>query len=250
MKFALLASGSKGNASLIYTDETLIQVDMGVSLKCVKSGVKSIGHEIEDISALFITHDHSDHIKGVRLYRGRLPIYCAEGTLRRSKSVHYLTIGEPKVFNDITVTPFSTSHDARNPIGFLFSDKKSKLAYVTDTGLLPEEAEALLHDCDYYIFESNHDLKMLYESDRPISLKRRIHSEVGHLSNVDSANYLASLIGPHTKQIYLCHLSEECNTEPLALKTIKRVFNKKEIDIEKIKISAARQWESVYGGEE
>jgi len=248
MKFILVGSGSKGNASLIYTDKSLIQIDMGVPLKRIDESLSSIHREEKNIEALFLTHEHVDHIGTLALYHGRVPVYASRGTFE-SEGVHLIASGEKLRIGDFLMSPFSLSHDAANPLGYLVDDGTERLGYVTDTGYVPDDDLDLLKDCDYYVFESNHDLKMLLHSDRPAVLKKRIHSDLGHLSNVDSATYMAALIGPHTKKIYLAHLSEECNTPELALSTYRAVLQKRGVDLSSIEIVALKQWEAVHGGD-
>ena len=247
MKFSILASGSKGNASLIYTDNTLIQIDMGVTLKMVDAELKRLGKHRSDIQGVFITHEHSDHISGLPLYHGKIPVYTSEGTL--PKAMHLIHPFVPLTIGDFNIVPFSVSHDAANPVGYLIEDEHSRLAWVTDTGCLSEEVIELLKDCDYYYFESNHDLKMLQRSHRPASLKARVRSDHGHLNNIDSAIYMADLIGPHTKQIVLAHLSEECNTPDLALSSYEETLARHEVDIANIEIIPAARWALTLGGE-
>ena len=248
MRFVLVGSGSKGNASLIYSEHTLIQVDMGVPLNRVEEALTSIHRTKKDIAGIFITHEHSDHISTLNLYHNRVKAYAGEETLTQ-RPYEILKPFEPVLVGDLKITPFQVSHDAVNPLGFLIEEGNYKLGYVTDTGYLPDEAAALLKDCDYYVFESNHDLKMLLHSNRPAFLKQRIHSDVGHLSNTDSALYMSELLGPHTKAIYLAHLSEECNTPELALEAYSKTFKKKKIDVSHIVIIPAKQWESTFGGD-
>ncbi|MCQ2742018.1 MAG: MBL fold metallo-hydrolase [Bacilli bacterium] len=245
LSFAFVGSGSKGNATLIYSGKTLIQVDMGVSLRRIKESLKMFDKKIEDIQGLLITHDHSDHIGTIPLYKGKVPIYASLGTY---DTPNLLMPGIVIEIGDIKVMPFSTSHDAANPIGFIFECDGEKMGYVTDTGILPEEAQEKLNDCDFYLFESNHDYRMLMASKRPPALKRRIHSDHGHLSNSNSAAYMMNLIGPRTKEIYLAHLSEECNTPEYALAAYEKAFEKHNIDINKYIVMPLKQWETVYGG--
>ncbi|MBP5091057.1 MAG: MBL fold metallo-hydrolase [Bacilli bacterium] len=246
MKFSILGSGSKGNGCLIYNKDTLIQIDMGLPLKSVKAELKHLGKSLKDIEALFITHEHSDHISGLPLYHGQVDLYAGEGTYENANPVEAFI---PLEIGSFTIVPFPTSHDATNPMGYLIEDENTRLGYVTDTGYLSDEALALLKDCDYYYFESNHDLKMLLNSNRPASLKKRIHSKHGHLSNIDSAIYMSELIGPRTKAIYLAHLSEECNTPALALSSYQKTLERKGVSFEHIKIVPASQWHVVRGGE-
>ena len=246
MKFSIVGSGSKGNACLIYNKDTLIQIDMGLPLKSLKKELDHLGKTVNDIQALFITHEHSDHIVGIPLYHDRVDLYAGEGTYASANTVEPFI---PLEVGSMVIVPFPTSHDATNPMGYLIEEEGCRLGYVTDTGYLSDEALALIKDCDYYYFESNHDLKMLMDSARPAVLKKRIHSKHGHLSNIDSAIYMAELIGPRTKAIYLAHLSEECNTPEIALSSYHKTLDRKGIAHDHIKIVPASQWHVVRGGE-
>ena len=246
MKFSIVGSGSKGNACLIYNKDTLIQIDMGLPLKSLKKELDHLGKTVNDIQALFITHEHTDHIVGIPLYHDRVDLYAGEGTYASANPVEPFI---PLEVGSMSIVPFPTSHDATNPMGYLIEEEGCRLGYVTDTGYLSDEALALIKDCDYYYFESNHDLRMLMDSARPAVLKKRIHSKHGHLSNIDSAIYMAELIGPRTKAIYLAHLSEECNTPEIALSSYHKTLDRKGIAHDHIKIVPASQWHVVRGGE-
>ena len=246
MKFSIVGSGSKGNACLIYNKDTLIQIDMGLPLKSLKKELDHLGKTVNDIQALFNTHEHTDHIVGIPLYHDRVDLYAGEGTYASANPVEPFI---PLEVGSMSIVPFPTSHDATNPMGYLIEEEGCRLGYVTDTGYLSDEALALIKDCDYYYFESNHDLKMLMDSARPAVLKKRIHSKHGHLSNIDSAIYMAELIGPRTKAIYLAHLSEECNTPEIALSSYHKTLDRKGIAHDHIKIVPASQWHVVRGGE-
>ena len=246
MKFSIVGSGSKGNACLIYNKDTLIQIDMGLPLKSLKKELDHLGKSVNDIQALFITHEHSDHINGIPLYHDHVDLYAGEGTYASANPIEPFV---PLEVGSMNIVPFPTSHDATNPMGYLIEEEGCRLGYVTDTGYLSDEVLALLKDCDYYYFESNHDLKMLMDSARPAVLKKRIHSKHGHLSNNDSAIYMAELIGPRTKAIYLAHLSEECNTPEIALSSYHKTLDRKGVAHDHIKIVPASQWHVVRGGE-
>lgn len=229
IKFINIASGSKGNATLIYNEDTLIQVDMGVSLKRVKEALSLLEKDVSDIQGILITHDHSDHIGTISYLKG-VSTYTAEGNLNHIdfpiEPFKGLQIGSFDIF------PLRTSHDASNPIGFLIADKDETLVYMTDTGVIPEESLPYMKNHDYYIIESNHDLMLLEKSKRPRRLKDRIRGDHGHLSNADSAVYMSELLGPKTKAIYLAHLSEECNTEEKAVQTYWANFERLEVAYE------------------
>lgn len=249
IRFLSIASGSKGNATLIYDEKTLFQIDMGVSLKSLQVGLNKIHKSLEQIEMVFITHEHSDHIKGVNiLIRRGLPIYCSENT-PLEKANHFFE-GEAFHLGDFYIVPFAISHDATNPVGYLIVNHDESLVYLTDTGIISETNLALIKNRTYYLIESNHDLKMLFSSHRPMSLKRRIHGDHGHLSNTESAEYMSLVIGDKTKGIYLAHLSEECNKEEVALSTYRAILENHDIDLSGISIKCLHQWQMTLGGDD
>lgn len=248
ISFLIVASGSKGNATLVYDEDTLFQIDMGVPLASITSALETLHKKLQDIQAVLITHEHSDHISGLELLTKRgLSVYASAGTLEHPDKL--LTPGEALTLGSFRIEPFSVSHDAANPIGFLISQGNERLVYITDTGYLAEETLQKIQGATYYIFESNHDYKMLLHSHRPASLKHRIHSDYGHLSNSDSAFYLADCVSSATKGIYLAHLSEECNTPELALTAYQSAFEKRGLVFADYHVVCAKQWESVKGGD-
>ena len=229
ISFVVVGSGSKGNATLLFDEETLIQIDMGLPMRRITAALESIKKNKSDLQGILITHEHTDHIKNLSMYKGKVPIYASKGTID---------------YFDHEVVPFDSFE-----IGTLsVIPGKTKLVYLTDSGYVPEESLNYLKDADYYIMESNHDLKMLMKSNRPAVLKRRIKGDEGHLSNVDSAIYLSELVGPKTKEIYLAHLSEECNLPELALEAYRKTFKKKEVPYD-INIICLKQNEAVRGGD-
>ena len=246
MKIYVIESGSKGNATLIEHKGRFLLIDMGISWTSLDNALKSINHNIYDVDALLLTHSHSDHTKGIQ-YLPPLPIYCTKDTYN-SSSANIIKPFKPFELNDLVITPVMTSHDAPNPVGFIIEVGEEKLVYITDTGFIPDKTLALIKDATYYVMESTHNLKMLYQTNRPASLKERIASDLGHLSNEDAAMYMVDLIGPSTKEIILAHISEESNTYELAVETFKKKFKKAHIDLNKISIKAAKQREMVTGG--
>lgn len=246
MKIYVIESGSKGNATLIEHKGRFLLIDMGISWTSLDNALKSINHNIYDVDALLLTHSHSDHTKGIQ-YLPPLPIYCTKDTYN-SSSVNIIKPFCPFELNDLVITPVTISHDAPNPVGFIIEAGEEKLVYITDTGFIPDKTLALIKDATYYVMESNHNLKMLYQTNRPASLKERIASDLGHLSNEDAAMYMVDLVGPSTKEIILAHISEESNTYELAVETFKKKFKKAHIDLNKISIKAAKQKEMVTGG--
>lgn len=239
----VIASGSKGNCSVIYDDKTTLLVDCGISKRRLINGLKEINKSIEDVEAIFFTHEHSDHISNQNIFDDNLK-YSTFGTIESEES-NIMEDYETYTFNTIKVTVLKTSHDAFNPCGFLFKSNKEELVYITDTGYIPEDTLKLINNKTYYYFESNHDVDMLFNSGRPQYLINRIYGDEGHLSNIDSAKYLALAIGNKTKGIVLAHLSEECNTEKKALSTLYNVFNDLGISYNGISIKCAKQRKSV-----
>ena len=246
ISFVVVGSGSKGNATLLFDEETLIQIDMGLPMRRITAALESIKKNKSDLQGILITHEHTDHIKNLSMYKGKVPIYASKGTIDYFD--HEVVPFDSFEIGTLSVIPFMTSHDAANPVGYVIISGKTKLVYLTDSGYVPEESLDYLKDADYYIMESNHDLKMLMKSNRPAVLKRRIKGDEGHLSNVDSAIYLSELVGPKTKEIYLAHLSEECNLPELALEAYRKTFKKKEVPYD-IDIICLKQNEAVRGGD-
>lgn len=246
MKYIIIESGSKGNATLIENEGRILLIDMGIALKSLKSALSLIHKKLLDIDALLLTHCHSDHVCGVK-YLDALPIYCTCDTYD-SFNVNNIEPFESFNIGCFKITPLETSHDALHSVGYRIETKNETMIYMTDTGMIPKKSLALMKNADYYIIESNHNVKMLRKSNRPEVLKLRILSDQGHLSNEDSAIYMSKLVGEKTKEINLAHLSEECNTPELALEAYQKVFEKNKIDLKNILLRCANQHESLLGG--
>lgn len=225
MYYNVISSGSDGNATLIISDDHCILLDFGISKKRVETALAEYGKGFLDIEAFLLTHGHSDHASDIK-NAPEEKLYTAQREIpkTRYKNYHLLRPYETFHVGPFAITALPLSHDCKDTIGFVVDDGKEKLCYVTDTGFVPEKNFTYLKDLDYYIFESNHDPKMLYESKRPDYLIKRIISDKGHLSNQDCGYYLSLLIGPKTKEVVLAHLSDECNTPELALTTVKNVL--------------------------
>lgn len=251
IRYVIAASSSKGNATLIYTENTIIQIDMGVSLKLLNAAIEKTPYTLNDIKALLITHEHHDHVQGLKLkayQKLAIPIYCGEGTLKcKTNNVEFESSFD---IGDFTIIPLRTSHDASNPYGYALIANGEKLVYMTDTGYVPEDDLSYMDNANHYIFESNHDAMMLMNSDRPKELKDRILSEQGHLSNLDSAEYMANLVGEKTKSVTLAHLSLECNTPKKAIAAYKKVFKKHKLNIDDFNLKCAPQFGPFVGGDE
>lgn len=246
MKFYIFSSGSKGNATLIVDKNVHILIDLGISKKQLCDHLKTINLNLKDLDFILLTHEHSDHIKGLENLKN-IKIYGGEHTYICSD----YKVLEPYVifkYKHIEILPIEISHDAHNPLGFIFRSAEEKLVYITDTGFISERNMNLAKNANYYIIESNHDRKMLLKTARPKFVKDRIMSEFGHLSNEDSALYLSEMIGDKTSQIFLAHVSMEANTYDLPKEVCCNFLKKKKIDINKLKIVVAKQYESCEGG--
>lgn len=259
MKLCVFSSGSKGNSSLIQTEEFNILVDCGISKKDLVTNLELSNLTLNDIDYLFITHEHIDHIRSFNvMLKTKCVIYISKGSLsyiydyynnkgqfkdlellnnklnnkeiitfnRINNSLFY----EPININNINVDIIPLSHDCNEPTGFLFTEKSKKLCYITDTGIVHSDFFDLINNCDCYLLESNHDPEVLMASDRPYYLKLRILGDNGHLSNEDSMYILTRVIGKNTKLILHAHVSEECNLSHIIELTRKRVFKDYKID--------------------
>ena len=246
MKFNIIASGSKGNATIVTYNNTNILIDMGISLKRLNEGLAEFGLSVKDIHGALFTHDHADHINGIKNLSPKI-MYALRGTLS-STMTNVIELYDPFYINDIKITAFPISHDATNPCGFVIEAGKEKLTYLTDTGMFLEETLMLTGNPDYLIIESNHDIKMLLKTNRTYELKNRIMSDHGHLCNEDSAIATLKIIGPKTKQIILAHLSEEANTPEMALSAYVKIFKHFGVNIDKYDVRCANQWVSTIGG--
>lgn len=246
MKIIVVQSGSKGNATLVIDQGRVLLIDMGTTLKVVKEALAKENMNLMNINAMLLTHEHTDHTFGIR-YLPPLPIYCTKETLALPNVVEILPYKKFKV-EHFEITPVSTSHDVKNPLGFVIQNKNEKLVFLTDSGKISTKTLNKLKNANYYVIESNHDVEMLLNSNRPWFLKKRILSDKGHLSNEQSATYMTKCVGENTKQIILAHLSEECNDPEVALKTYKKIFKDAKINTRKIKFIVANQYHSVEGG--
>lgn len=246
MFFDIINSGSKGNATVVFTKEATILIDDGVANYVIEDELKKFHKTLKDIDFVLITHNHTDHIKGVKTFSPK-KIYSLEGTMPGSLS-NIIEINVPFKLNDATVIAFPTSHDAINPCGYLIESEGEKLVYMTDTGVYLSSNTPLIKNPDYLIIESNHDIQMLLHTNRPMLLIQRIMSDYGHLCNEDSAFAALEIIGNNTKEIVLAHLSEEANTPELALAAYEKVFKYANKDIKKYQVRCAHQHDPLIGG--
>ncbi len=234
MQVTVLSSGSKGNSTLIQTNNTKILIDLGVTKSYAEEKLNELKVDINDIDAILITHTHVDHVQGLKVFLKKYnpKVYVTEELLMLLKDsnleANYILYNDRNaVINDINIELIKTSHDAVGSIGFIISSSDKSCVYITDTGYINNRYFEKLNNHDIYIMESNHDVQMLMEGDYPLNLKKRILGNKGHLSNDDAAFYLSEFIGNKTKNIILAHLSDDNNTYEKAYDTVSKVLKEK-----------------------
>lgn len=235
-----LGSGSKGNCTYLGTDRTKILIDAGLSGKAIKERLAEINVDIADIDAILITHEHIDHIQGLRILalKHGIPVFAntktAEGIVDHFHDCPKFKIfstGEQFEYGDLEIHPFSIQHDTLDPVAFTIKVDQLKLGFCTDLGFVTTLVTNQLHDCDYLLLEANHQISMVHSSARPMVYKQRVLGRSGHLSNEACGNLLSQITTARLKKVYLAHLSSECNTPDTALSVVKGILSEKGIDL-------------------
>ena len=254
MKFSVLGSGSKGNAIFVESGDTAILVDGGFSGKEIEARLARIGRDLSCLKGVFVTHEHHDHISGVGVVsrRCRVPVFANEGTYRGAgkrltklfKQEEFDT-GDAVDFGDLQIRSFAISHDTADPVGFVVSDGRARLGICTDTGIPTRLIGRRLSKCDGLVLEFNHDPEMLKNGPYPQSLKQRVKSSEGHLSNGDGASLLDSIIHDGLSQVILAHLSETNNLPEIAYKEAVQVVRDR-LDPSVLSISEQKQPTQLY----
>lgn len=227
----MFGSGSGGNCLAVRSRSgAAVLVDCGLSHRQLTSRAKTCGFDVDTVRAILFTHDHSDHYAGLETFHKRHPqvaFYANGDTADAISSATHVQdgwavfeTGEPFEIEDLAVTPFSISHDAADPVGFLLEDGNSTLFVGTDTGVATTGFRAAFARADAAVLESNHDLRLLETSDRPISLKQRIRGRSGHLSNDESAELVRTVNPERLRLLLLAHISSHCNAPYLARETM------------------------------
>lgn len=222
---AALGSGSKGNAFVLRHGDDAILIDAGFSRKGLVARMTGLGIDHRQIRAVFITHEHDDHIKGARVFCDELhiPVFATCGTARRMHLAGKLPVkvvefepGATFERHGFLISAFSVQHDADDPVGFTVTAGDRRIGFATDLGKVNNLARQRLANCDTLVLESNYDDHMLMTSNRQFMLKQRIRGARGHLSNDLAAAVLPELLGPLSRRVLLAHVSSECNTYELA----------------------------------
>lgn len=251
MRFASIASGSSGNAVYVGTEDTHILVDAGISNRRIEQGLSELGISANDLNALVITHEHSDHVKGLGVFlrRHEIPLYATAGTIRALHENQMLDGVEYSLVHEIhaehifsvgglRLLPFSVDHDAAEPVAYRIMSHQKALAVATDMGHFTDKIIEHLLELDAILLESNHDVRMVEAGAYPYHLKRRILGDFGHLSNENAGKLLGKILHDGLKYVLLGHLSRENNFPELAYETVRceisnvsRFFDAKDFSI-------------------
>ena len=251
LEVCVLASGSSGNCIYIASSKTRILIDAGLSAKQVALRLDQIGVVPESINGICVSHEHGDHINGIRVLQKRhgIPVYANNGTLngimRQPKSdeitVKIFQTGSAFEIGDITIEPFSVPHDAYEPVGFRLTADGISVGSATDLGMPTALVRDKLRGCQAIVLESNHDEDLLREAPRPWPLKQRIRSRQGHLSNVDAAQLITESATDQLEHVFLAHLSSDCNTPDTALRTVASQLRLDGLEHISLEVSTASQ---------
>jgi len=233
MQIHILASGSTGNAVLVEMGGRKILVDAGISCRRIERGLAAVGTAVGDLDGVLITHEHSDHIKGIPVLvrKHGVPVYARPAAWACMTEAHNLPrecrreIGDKIDFGPLQVAPFTVSHDAVDPVGFSFHYKNNKWVVATDLGMITRSVAEALAYANVAVLESNHDPQMLQTGPYPYYLKQRIKGKQGHLSNYEAGYLLAKIPRVRHMQVFLAHLSQHNNLPHLAERTVSDVLH-------------------------
>lgn len=235
MRFSVLASGSTGNAVYVENDEHSFLIDAGLSGKKMEQLFANIDRDMKNLSGILVTHEHSDHIKGLGVIARKynIPVFANAktwtamdgliGTIPTDLCFDF-DMETVKTFGGLDIQSFAVSHDAAEPMFYTFYENGRKLVVITDTGYVSDRMKGYIAAADAYVFESNHDVSMLQMGKYPWSIKRRILSDVGHVSNEDAAVAMADVVAEKPTQIYLAHLSKDNNMKDLARMSVEQTL--------------------------
>lgn len=233
IRFVCFASGSSGNCYYLATDKTSILIDAGIGARTIKRRFKEFGLDLESLKAVLVTHDHVDHVKAVGVLgeKYHIPIYstsrvhdgikrCYNVTEKLKVSARFIKKEVSFTIGDFSITPFEVPHDSLDNIGYYIEAEGQKFCLATDIGHMTEVIAGYLSKANYLVVESNYDEAMLLTGHYPQHLKERILGPNGHLSNRETAEFLASYYSPNWRQVWLCHLSKDNNNPEIAYHTV------------------------------
>lgn len=219
-----MSSGSRGNCIYLESFSAKIIIDSGLSVKELRQRLKFINRTPEELDAVFLTHEHSDHIGGVGplVRKYEIPLFATKGTLHAGEKLgrvpifNYIRAGETINIGGLEIEPYKTSHDARESVAYVIRCQNRKLGHATDMGIVTHQTREILKNAHVLLVESNHDIEMLDVGPYPWPLKQRIKSTLGHLSNDACGELLAAVSHEHLKQVVLMHLSQTNNHSEIA----------------------------------
>ena len=255
MRLMSIASGSGGNAVYVGSGDTNILIDAGVSKKRISEGLKRLGLSVSDLDAILVTHEHSDHIKGLEVIEktAHIPVYATYGTIEgiissvssldHSDIFNVVDRQSSFAVNDLTITAVPVSHDAREPVCYRVDDGCACCAVITDLGCYDRNIIDAFQGLDAVLAESNHDIRMLETGPYPYPLKRRIAGSSGHLSNEAAGRLINALLNDHMQYIVLGHMSRKNNYKDLALLTVENIINEGRYRSDDFRIDVADQEE-------
>ena len=252
LKLYPLYSGSSGNMYLIKSPTSTVIVDIGVSFKALCQCLDTLSINIQDISALLITHEHSDHTKGISTFinKTNIPIYTTEGTkdyllqkhmdkLKSTPTINCIYPEKDLLIGDILITPFKTSHDAVDPVGYTLKHDESTLTIATDLGYVSDNVYEHLVNSNLSVIESNYDRELLLLGPYTYPLKCRIQSDIGHLSNSDTSNLILDLAKVGKRDFVLGHISHNNNEPEQALFCVNETLKNNGFDLNEFNITCA-----------
>jgi phosphoribosyl 1,2-cyclic phosphodiesterase len=235
MRMCVLGSGSSGNSIYIAGDGYSFLIDAGLSRRELQERLASVGSALSEIGAVLISHEHHDHISGLAgLCRSHgVPVYVNRHTANAiiekgipAQRLRFFKTGADFQLGPVTVHPFSIPHDASDPVGFIITADDCRVGIATDLGCPAAQVKQMLRGCRAIVIESNHDRDLLDNGPRPIALKERIRGDLGHLSNEMAAELLAEVASESLSDIFLAHLSEECNRPDVARLTVEQAVRR------------------------
>ncbi len=249
VRLTILGSGSGGNCAYLETDETRVLIDAGFSLRQIRQRLTVISRAPENLTGILVTHEHSDHVQGLAALseKLRIPVYCNRPTqeaieyqLQTRLGCRLFATGDTFEVGDITVEAFNIPHDAQDPVGFLLRTSGGNIGFLTDLGHATKLVLQRARAANVLVLETNHDVKMLQDCPhRPWSLKQRILSRHGHLSNDAAAEAAEQIMSAELRHLYLGHLSQQCNRPELAMRAVQERLDK--IDARHVRVELTSQ---------
>lgn len=240
--FCPLASGSKGNCIYLGTKNTKLLIDAGLSARTIKAKLEEINVALEDIDAILVTHEHTDHIQGLKVLAFKLgiPVFANTETAKGIVETFHgecpkfkiFSTGETFEYGDFQIHPFSVQHDTLDPVAFTVKLDSLKMGFCTDLGFVTSLVTNQLRNCDYLYVEANHNPAMVHASSRPMVYKQRVLSRTGHLSNEACGKLLTDVAHSGLKHVHLAHLSSECNTHEKALSEVRGILENHGINLD------------------